>query len=61
MLNGESNSITNQKAILKKCAEVGVFPNTTFYVDDGASETTWEPEGLKLCLRILKQARSALL
>ena len=33
MLQGESNSITNQKAILKKYAEDNGFRNTVFYVD----------------------------
>ena len=32
MLQGESNSITNQKAILKKYAEDNGFRNTVFYV-----------------------------
>lgn len=36
MLDGESNSITNQKAILQKFAEDNSFPNQTFYVDDTA-------------------------
>lgn len=38
MLNGESNSITSQKAILQKFAEDNGFPNPTFYVDDGVAE-----------------------
>ena len=33
MLDGESNSITNQKAILSKFAEDNSFPNPTFFVD----------------------------
>ena len=33
MLQGESNSITNQKAILKKYAEDNGFRNPVFYVD----------------------------
>ena len=33
MLQGESNSITNQKAILKKYAEDNGFSNPVFYVD----------------------------
>ena len=32
MLQGESNSITNQKTILKKYAEDNGFRNTKFYV-----------------------------
>ena len=33
LLQGESNSITNQKAILKKYADNNGFTNTVFYVD----------------------------
>ena len=33
-LNGESNSITNQKAILQKYADDNGFRNAQFYVDD---------------------------
>ena len=47
MLQGESNSITNQKAILKKYAEDNGFSNTVFYVDDGVSGTTFERDGFK--------------
>ncbi len=36
-LNGESNSITNQKLILQKYADENGFQNTRFYVDDGYS------------------------
>ena len=32
-LQGESNSITNQKAILMKYAEDNHFPNPQFYID----------------------------
>ncbi|MDE6727566.1 MAG: recombinase family protein, partial [Oscillospiraceae bacterium] len=38
-LNGESNSITNQKAILQKYADDNGFRNAQFYVDDGFSGT----------------------
>lgn len=47
MLQGESNSITNQKAILKKYADDNRFRNTVFYVDDGVSGTTFERDGFK--------------
>jgi DNA invertase Pin-like site-specific DNA recombinase len=47
MLQGESNSITNQKAILKKYAEENGFSNPVFYVDDGVSGTTFERDGFK--------------
>lgn len=47
MLQGESNSITNQKAILKKYAEDDGFSNPVYYVDDGVSGTTFERDGFK--------------
>lgn len=40
-LSGDSNSIVNQKAILKKYAEDNGFRNIRFYVDDGVSGTTF--------------------
>ena len=47
MLQGESNSITNQKAILKKYADDNGFKNTAYYIDDGVSGTTFERDGFK--------------
>ena len=41
-LQGDSNSIKNQKAILKKYADDNGFTNTSFFVDDGYSGTTFE-------------------
>ena len=35
-LDGESNSITNQRAILLQYAKEHHFPNPTFFVDDTA-------------------------
>ena len=40
-LQGESNSILNQKAILQKYADDNGFRNTMFFVDDGYSGTTF--------------------
>ena len=40
-LQGESNSITNQKAILQKYADEHGFGNTMFFVDDGYSGTNF--------------------
>ncbi|MCI8771733.1 MAG: recombinase family protein, partial [Lachnospiraceae bacterium] len=37
MLQGESNSITNQKSIVEKYAKENGFKNTKFFVDDGYS------------------------
>ncbi len=57
MLQGESNSITNQKAILKKYAEDNGFHNTIFYVDDGVSGTTWEREGFKAMMADIEDGK----
>lgn len=40
-LQGDSNSIKNQKAILSKYAQEHGFSNTRFYVDDGYSGTNF--------------------
>ena len=42
VLQGDSNSILNQKAILQKYADDNGFRNTMFFVDDGYSGTTFE-------------------
>ena len=48
-LQGDSNSIINQKAILKKYADDNGFSNIEFFVDDGYSGTTFErPTGSDL-------------
>ena len=59
MLDGESNSITNQKAILQKFAEDNGFPNPTFYVDDGVSGTTWERDGFKAMMADIEDGKVA--
>lgn len=41
-LQGDSNSIKNQKAILKKYADDNGFTKTEFFVDDGVSGTTFD-------------------
>lgn len=40
-LQGDSNSIINQKAILLKYADENGFRNTAFFVDDGFSGTNF--------------------
>ncbi len=48
-LQGDSNSIKNQKAILQKYADDNGFTNTQFFVDDGFSGTNFNrPDWLKL-------------
>jgi predicted site-specific integrase-resolvase len=44
-LQGDSNSIINQKAILSKYAQENHFPNPVFFVDDGFSGTNFERPG----------------
>ena len=46
-LNGESNSITNQKAILQKYADDKGLRNTQFYIDDGFTGTNFDRPGFK--------------
>ena len=41
-IEGDSNSIQNQKAILQKFAEEHHFPSPCFYVDDGFSGGTFQ-------------------
>jgi DNA invertase Pin-like site-specific DNA recombinase len=41
-LQGDSNSIKNQKAILQKYATDNGFGNIQFFVDDGYSGTTFD-------------------
>lgn len=41
-LQGDSNSIKNQKAILKKYADDNGFTNTEYFVDDGWSGTNFD-------------------
>ena len=41
-LQGDSNSIINQKAILQKYADDNGFHNTMFFVDDGYSGTNFD-------------------
>ena len=40
-LQGESNSISNQKKILQKYAHEHGYTNFRFYIDDGISGTTF--------------------
>lgn len=48
-LQGDSNSIKNQKAILQKYADDNGFTNTRFFVDDGYSGTNFDrPDWQKL-------------
>lgn len=49
-LKGESNSITNQKAILSEYANKNGFTNCRYYIDDGIRGTTFERDGFRSML-----------
>ena len=52
---GESNSITNQKAILEKYAKDHKLTPYRFYIDDGVSGTTFDRDGFKEMLSDIEQ------
>lgn len=47
MLQGDSNSIKNQKQILSEYADKNGYANCRFYVDDGISGTTFDRAGFQ--------------
>ena len=51
-LDGDSNSIVNQKKILLQYAEDNGFPNPTFFIDDGVSGVTFVSVRRKQPLRV---------
>ena len=51
-LQGESNSISNQKRILETYAKQNGFTNLRWYTDDGFSGANFQP-----CLRTLKPGK----
>lgn len=57
MLQGESNSITNQKTILKKFAMDNGFHNIHFYVDDGVSGTTFNRDGFNAMMNDVENGK----
>ncbi len=57
MVDDESNSITNQKMILKKFADDNGFTNTSYYVDDGFSGTNFERDGFKAMMNDIENGK----
>lgn len=53
-LDGESNSITNQKALLRRYAAEHGFRNTVFFVDDGYSGTNFQRPGFQEMMRYVE-------
>ena len=57
MLDGESNSIANQRIILSRYAEEHGFDNPQFFVDDGVTGTVFRRPGLDAMLDEIKAGR----
>ena len=56
-LDGESNSIANQKKILMKYATDSGFPNPTFFIDDGVSGVTFDRPGWNEMIRLAEAGK----
>ena len=56
-LQGESNSITNQKAMLSKFAQDNGFRNTQFYIDDGWSGTNFDRPDFKRMVKDMEDGK----
>lgn len=56
-LDGESNSIANQKKILLKYATDNGFPNPTFFIDDGVSGVTFDRPGWNEMIRLVETGK----
>ncbi len=56
-LQGESNSIKNQKLILQQYAEQHRFPNIQFYVDDGYSGANFNRPDFKRLMNDIEQGK----
>jgi site-specific DNA recombinase len=56
-LQGDSNSIINQKAILQKYADDNGFTNTSFFVDDGYSGTNFDRPDWQRLMALVDEGR----
>ena len=56
-LEGESNSIANQKKILLKYATDNGFSNPTFFIDDGVSGVTFDRPGWNEMIRLVESGK----
>ena len=59
-LQGDSNSIINQKAILQKYADDNGFGNTMFFVDDGYSGTNFDRPDWQRLISMVDEGKIAL-
>ena len=56
-LDGDSNSIQNQKSILQKFAEDHHFPNPCFYVDDGFSGGNFQRPAFQQMIAVMENGK----
>jgi len=56
-LDGDSNSIINQKAILSKYANDSNYPSPQFYIDDGWSGTNFERPSFKEMIKDIEDGK----
>ena len=56
-LNGESNSITNQKQMLEDFARRNGLPNPTHFTDDGISGTRFDRPGFLAMMEEVEAGR----
>ena len=56
-LDGDSNSIINQKAILEKYATDNQYPTPQFYIDDGWSGTDFERPSFKKMIKDIEDGK----
>ena len=56
-LNGESNSISNQKSMLEDYARRNGFPNPTHFTDDGISGTRFDRPGFNAMMEEVEAGR----
>ena len=54
-MQGESNSITNQKQLLESYAKRNGFVNIYHYTDDGVSGTTFDIEGFQKMIKAVEE------
>ena len=54
-MQGESNSITNQKQLLESYAKRNGFVNIYHYTDDGVSGTTFDREGFQKMIKAVEE------
>ena len=56
-LDGDSNSIVNQKAVLTKYASDNGFTNPVFFIDDGVSGVTFDRPGWNEMIRLAEAGK----